>query len=85
MGLGVLFSAATVLVYQGLLTLAALMFKGLLPAAYLDVMSSAGGLLVLGIGLNLTGNLRIKVANLLPAIFLAPVLLKLAYVFGWIR
>jgi uncharacterized membrane protein YqgA involved in biofilm formation len=84
-GLGVMFSAATVLVYQGLLTLAALLFRGLLPAAYIDVMSSAGGLLVLGIGLNLAGNLKIKVANLLPAIFLAPLLLKLAYVLRWIK
>jgi hypothetical protein len=84
-GLGVMFSAATVLVYQGLLTLAALLFRDLLPAVYVDVMSSAGGLLVLGIGLNLAGNLKVKVANLLPAIFLAPLLLKLAYVLRWIK
>jgi hypothetical protein len=85
LGLGVLFSALVVLLYQGLLTLAAYLFQGILPGAYIDVMSAAGGLLVLGIGLNLLGNLKIKVANLLPAVFLSPLLLWLGAWLGWVR
>jgi len=85
LGLGVIFSALVVLLYQGLLTLAAYLFQGILPGAYIDVMSAAGGLLVLGIGLNLLGNLKLKVANLLPAVFLAPLLLWLGAWLGWVR
>lgn len=85
LGLGVLFSAITVLLYQGLLTLAAYLFHGILPAPYIDVMSAAGGLLVLGIGLNILGNMRLKIANLLPAVFLAPLLLWLGSWLGWVR
>jgi hypothetical protein len=85
LGLGVIFSALVVLLYQGLLTLAAYLFQGILPGAYIDVMSAAGGLLVLGIGLNILGNLKLKVANLLPAVFLAPLLLWLGAWLGWIK
>ncbi|MDP2808232.1 MAG: DUF554 domain-containing protein [bacterium] len=85
LGLGVLFSALTVLLYQCLLTLLAYLFQGVLPAPYIDVMSAAGGLLVLGIGLNILGNLKLKIANLLPAVFLSPLLLGLSFWMGWIK
>jgi len=85
LGLGVLFSALIVLLYQGLLTAVAYLFQGVLPGPYIDVMSASGGLLVLGIGLNLLGNLKIRVANLLPAIFLAPLLLWFSVWIGWIK
>lgn len=85
LGLGVLFSAITVLVYQGLLTLGAYLFHGILPSTYIDVMSATGGLLVLGIGLNILGNMRLKVANLLPAVFLAPLILWFSAWMGWIK
>ncbi|MBU1356639.1 MAG: DUF554 domain-containing protein [Candidatus Edwardsbacteria bacterium] len=78
MGVGVLFSAGAVLVYQGLLTDAAIIFKGLMPLPYVDLMSAVGGILLLGVALNLILNIKLKVANLLPAIFISPLVLKIA-------
>ncbi|MDD4334019.1 MAG: DUF554 domain-containing protein [Desulfotomaculaceae bacterium] len=76
MGLGVAFSALPVFVYQGSITLLAASLKGLLsPAAVLE-MSATGGLLIVGIGINILGIKEIKVGNLLPAVFYA---LPLAY------
>lgn len=77
MGLGVIFSAGAVLIYQGLLTLAAIMFKNFLPVAYIDLMSATGGILLLGVAANLTLDTKIKVASLLPAVFLAPLIMKI--------
>ncbi|MDQ7797403.1 MAG: DUF554 domain-containing protein [Candidatus Edwardsbacteria bacterium] len=78
MGVGVLFSAGAVLVYQGLLTAAALIFKGLMPMPYVNLMSAVGGILLLGVALNLILDIKLKVANLLPAIFISPLVLKIA-------
>ena len=78
MGLGVIFSAGAVLFYQGLMTLAAMIFKGMLPISYIDIMSAAGGILLLGVAVNLILDAKLKVANLLPAVFLAPLILKIA-------
>jgi uncharacterized membrane protein YqgA involved in biofilm formation len=85
MGVGVLFSAGAVLVYQGLLTAAALIFKGLMPRPYVDLMSAVGGILLLGVALNLILNVKLKVANLLPAIFISPLVLKIALMIGTIK
>jgi uncharacterized membrane protein YqgA involved in biofilm formation len=70
MGLGVLFSSVAVFFYQGLITLAAGWLKPLLAAATVAQMTSVGGLLIVAIGLNLLGMVKIRVGNLLPAIFL---------------
>jgi uncharacterized membrane protein YqgA involved in biofilm formation len=69
LGAGVLFSALAVLVYQGSITLAAGMLKPLLVAAVINQMSSVGGLLIVGIGINLLEIKKIPVVNMLPAIF----------------
>ena len=75
LGPGVIFSAGAVLVYQGLLTVTAMIFKGLLPMPYVNLMSAVGGILLLGVALNLILGIKLKVANLLPAIFIAPVII----------
>ena len=68
-GIGVMFSAAPVLVYQGAITLtAAFMKQFLIPAVVLQ-MSAVGGLLIVAIGINLMEIKKIKVGNMLPAIF----------------
>lgn len=72
LGLGVLASAATVLVYQGGLSLAAGAVKALLTAAMVNEMSATGGILVLGLGLGLLELKAIRVANFLPALVIAP-------------
>jgi uncharacterized membrane protein YqgA involved in biofilm formation len=70
MGIGVLLSALSVLLYQGVLTLAAVLLKPLLTPAVVSQMTSVGGLLIVAIGLNMLGMVKIRVGNLLPAIFL---------------
>jgi hypothetical protein len=73
MGIGVAFSALPVFLYQGSITLAAAYIKPLLTDAIIREMTATGGLLIFGIGVNLLtgGKLQIKVGNLLPAIFVA--------------
>lgn len=70
MGLGVIFSAAAVFLYQGAITLTAVFMKGYLVPATVQEMTSTGGLLILAIGLNMLGMTRIRVGNMLPAIFM---------------
>ena len=71
MGVGVALSALTILVYQGGLTLAAAAVKGLLSDAAMTEMTAVGGLLIVAIGLNMLDIKKIRVADMLPAIFLA--------------
>jgi len=59
-----------VLVYQGSITLLASVLKPLLVPAVVAQMSGVGGLLILGIGMNMLREKKIKVGNLLPAIFI---------------
>lgn len=72
MGLGVAFSAIPILIYQGGLTLLAGVVGPYLSAAMLTEMSAVGGLIICGIALNMLdlGKKRIKIGNMLPAIFL---------------
>ena len=72
MGIGVPFAAVFVLVFQGSLTLLASVLAPFLSTAVVTEMSAVGGVILLGMGINmleLSSN-RIKVANMLPAIFL---------------
>lgn len=75
MGVGVLFSGATVLVYQGALTLLAGVVEPYLSAEVIVEMSAVGGVMLIGTGMNILSltKERIKVGNMLPAIVL-PVL-----------
>jgi len=70
MGIGVVFSAVSVLVYQGLITLAASSLQPFLADAVIKEMSAVGGLLIVAIGFNMLDFPRIKVGNMLPAIFI---------------
>ncbi|MDN5332020.1 MAG: uncharacterized protein PWP45_1245 [Tepidanaerobacteraceae bacterium] len=72
LGIGVAFSAITVFLYQGSIALAAGFIKSYLTDAIIAEMTAAGGLLIFGIGINmLEGKSRVKVGNLLPAVFTA--------------
>lgn len=74
MGVGVVFSAGPILIYQGGIALLAGALQPLLTQAVITEMSAAGGLLIMGIGLNVLNIKLIKVGNLLPAIFVAAAL-----------
>lgn len=78
LGIGVLFSALSVFVYQSSLALGAQWLSLLLSETAIAAMSAAGGILMLGIGFALLEIKRVRVANLLPSIFLAPVFSALA-------
>ncbi len=70
MGLGVMFSAIAVFLYQGLITLTAGLMKNFLVPETIAQMTSVGGLLIMAIGFNMLKITTIRVGNLLPAIFL---------------
>lgn len=70
MGSGVLFSSVSVLLYQGAITLSASFVSRFLTPEVIAEMSAVGGLLIAGIGFNMLEVKRIKVGNMLPAIFL---------------
>lgn len=72
LGIGVGFSALPVFLYQGSITLASSFVKAFLTDAIVAEMTATGGLLILGIGINMLGSsVKIKVGNLLPAIFVS--------------
>ena len=70
LGIGVAFSALSVLVYQGTLTLAAGWLKPLVSAVMLKELTGVGGALVIMIGINMLGLVKLKTANFLPALLL---------------
>ncbi len=72
-GIGVLFSAFPVLIYQGFLTILASFISPLLSEGLLNEISIVGGILIVGISLNMLEILKIKVSNMLPAIFIPPI------------
>jgi uncharacterized membrane protein YqgA involved in biofilm formation len=71
MGIGVLFSAIPVFLYQGGITLLARTIKDFLSPEIINEMTVVGGILIWGIGFGLLGIKKIKVGNLLPAILVA--------------
>ncbi len=81
-GIGVGFSVLVILLYQGGVALAAGALAQALPDPATDprvlLATGVGGLMVLGVGVNLLGLTRIRVASFLPALFLAPLLWALA-------
>ncbi|ADU32547.1 DUF554 domain-containing protein [Evansella cellulosilytica] len=72
MGIGVIFSAIPVVIYQGTIALTATFIDAWVPEAilnsFIQEVTAVGGIMILGIGLNLLGVPKIRVANLLPAI-----------------
>ena len=74
LGIGVMFAAAFVFAFQGSLVLLAGLLQPLLTASAINEIICAGSLLIVGLGLNLMGITKIKVADYLPAIVIAPIL-----------
>jgi uncharacterized membrane protein YqgA involved in biofilm formation len=70
MGIGVAFSALPVLLYEGGIVLASLAIREYLTEDIIREMSAVGSLIIAGIGFNFLGVKEIKVANLIPAIFI---------------
>lgn len=81
LGWGVAFSALSILLYQGTITLFATTLSGMLSDAMITEMTSAGGLLVVAIGVKLLDLKDIRLASFLPALFFAPVIVALLPLF----
>lgn len=76
MGIGVALSFAPVLVYQGSIALLASVVSPYLSTEVVTEMTATGGILLLGVGMNILNLRKIKVGNMLPAIFI-PIILML--------
>jgi len=73
MGFGVIFSAFTVGIYQGAITVLAYLVGPFISDLVIMQMSLVGSILIMSIGLNMLKIAKIKVGNLLPAIFIPAV------------
>ncbi len=71
LGIGVIFSTASVFIVQGTITLLAAKLAFLQEPAVLSAVTATGGLLIVAIGINLLGAAKIRIGNLLPALFYA--------------
>lgn len=69
MGIGVLLSAVAVFLYEGIIACGAFLLKGVLSTAVIAEMNAVGSLLILALGINMILKANIKVANLLPSMF----------------
>ena len=81
LGWGVAASAIPVAIYQGAWTLVGLFLGSVLQPYQIDAMTICGGLMLVGIGLRLLDIKKIAVANLLPALIIAPVVATLLHQF----
>jgi len=70
LGIGVGLSAASVLIYQGAITLLAGLLAPVLTDAVVAEMTCVGSMLIFALGLNMIGVTKIKVMDFVPAIFL---------------
>ena len=78
LGWGVLLSAGSVFLVQGGLTLAGAAFGSFMAEPMILAMTATGGVLLLGLGLILLGLKEVRVANMLPALLVAPLLVAAA-------
>ncbi|MFC4321699.1 DUF554 domain-containing protein [Litchfieldia salsa] len=83
LGIGVIFSAIPVMLYQGSIALFATQIEKWVPQVLMDSfiveMTATGGIMILAIGLNLLGLTKIKVANFLPSILVTALLVVIIY------
>lgn len=73
LGVGVILAAVPLFIIQGGLVLAAGLLVNFLSDAAINEMTCTGSVIIIALGLNLTGISKFKVANYLPAIVLAPI------------
>ncbi|MDR5586993.1 DUF554 domain-containing protein [Clostridium aquiflavi] len=70
LGIGVMLSSVVVFIYQGIITVLANSLSAILNDVIISNMSSVGSILIIGLALNILGVSKIKVANMIPAIFI---------------
>jgi uncharacterized protein len=80
LGPGVYLAALTVLIVQGTIAAGAFLLRDVMDARTILAVSAVGGLILLGVGLRMLEIKRVRVANFLPGLVLAPFLIRLAEV-----
>jgi uncharacterized membrane protein YqgA involved in biofilm formation len=81
LGVGVMASVVPIVVVQGSLTLVGVLIGDVLSEAQIAAITATGGLVLLGVGLRLLQIKAVPVANLLPALLVAPALVWLVHLF----
>jgi uncharacterized protein len=85
LGIGVLFSAIPIILYQGLIAILATQINIWVPEELMDMfiheMTATGGLMIVTIGLNVMGLTKIRTANLLPGIAVVGMIVSIIYYF----
>ncbi|HER00061.1 MAG TPA: DUF554 domain-containing protein [candidate division Zixibacteria bacterium] len=71
MGIGVMFAAVPLLIYQGGLTLLASSLRDVMADPVIAEMTAVGGLLLIGLGINILEIKKLKILNMLPALVVA--------------
>ncbi len=74
LGMGVIFAAAFVLLFQGSIVLLSSLLQPVLSTSAINEMTCVGSVIILALGLNILGITRFKVADYLPAILFATIL-----------
>jgi len=74
LGIGVIFSSMSVLLYQGFFTILAVVTAGMLPEGVVNEITATGGILIVAIGLRLMGVVDLKPGNMLPSLLISPIL-----------
>ncbi|WJY26793.1 DUF554 domain-containing protein [Sporosarcina trichiuri] len=86
LGIGVLFAAVPVFLYQGIITLFSTQISRVVPddllQLFISEMTATGGLMIFAIGLNLIGLTKIRVANFIPAIGVVAVIVTVMRLLG---
>jgi len=77
LGIGVMFSVVPLLIYQGGLTLFASFLQDIFTDGIIREMSATGGLLLIGLGINILEIKRLRILNMLPALVVAVILTSL--------
>lgn len=82
LGIGVIFAAIFVFIFQGALVLMAGLLEPLLSDSAVAEITCVGSLMILALGFNLTGIAKFKVANYFPALIFAPLVSYLFEILG---
>lgn len=85
LGIGVIFSAIPVFLFQGAVTLFASQIEAIIPPELLhqqiNEITAVGGLIIVAIGLNLLNITKVRVTNLLPALPIVAIMMYIGYLF----
>jgi uncharacterized membrane protein YqgA involved in biofilm formation len=76
MGFGVLLSSFSVLIYQGGISVLASFIKPIMTVETISMISGVGSIMIMGLGINMVFNTKLKISNMLPSI-LVPILYTL--------